>query len=51
METKFDMPLFYSSYLGITRWERYPMGNYTMTLIRDRPGTYRELFIRAQAKF
>lgn len=49
--TRLEVPLFYSSYLGLTRWEPYPAGNYTMRFTRDGGGAPQELFIRAQTKF
>ncbi len=52
LETQLDVPLFYSSFYGygISDWNRYPVGNYTMTITQNRYLENR-LFIRAQTRF
>ena len=49
-ETRVDVPLFYSPMVGVEDWNRYPMGNYTMTITQNRFLDER-FYIKAQARF
>lgn len=49
--TNLDVPLFYSSILGLSDWSRYPLGNYTMTFTRDNYFANETYYIRAITRF
>ncbi len=51
MGTEVEMPLFYSSILGLSSWYRYPMGNYRMTLDQTQTNRRDIFYIKAQTKF
>lgn len=50
INTRMELPLFYSPALGLSGWERYPFGNYTMTILRGSAGS-EEIYLRALTRF
>lgn len=50
MNTRLELPLFYSPALGLFGWERYPFGNYTMTILRGGSSS-KEIYLRALTRF
>ena len=51
MGTEVEMPLFYTSVIGLSDWYRYPMGNYQMTLNQSQTNGRDTFYIKAQTKF
>lgn len=49
--TQLELPLFYSSVIGISEWSRYPVGSYKMIIRQSDFSISESLFIRAQTKF
>ncbi|OGR52250.1 MAG: hypothetical protein A3I11_05350 [Elusimicrobia bacterium RIFCSPLOWO2_02_FULL_39_32] len=49
--TQLEVPLFYSSVIGVSEWSRYPVGSYKMIIQQSDFSISETLFIRAQTKF